>query len=75
MHAALEWLKAGSPAHWEYGAAALYVAIEWLLPRSKNVEANSVLELVANALCRVPLVSLVAVKLATPKKPALEQPK
>lgn len=53
--------------NYQYLALAAFLLVEWALPRTKKVEANSLLELVANVLCRVPLVSRVAVAMATPK--------
>jgi hypothetical protein len=56
-HAILFWVLAG-----------LYVLIEWYLPRSKFIAANSVLEVVANALFQIPGVGAL-VKPLTTKNP------
>ncbi len=65
MGAVMDWLRAGSPPHWELVAFAAFVLVEWILPRTTMVEARSSLELVANLLRRVPLVG----RLATPRIP------
>ena len=53
-HAVLFWVLAG-----------LYVLIEWYLPRSKVIAANSVLEIVANAIAQIPAVGALVKPLTT----------
>ena len=79
MEAVKAWLAAGNPAHWiQLLAVVAWAAIEWVLPRSKKLAANSAVELVANmlkpALVKVPLVGKLIALLATPEAHALELP-
>jgi hypothetical protein len=76
------WLMAGSPPHYQQVAALVaYAFLEWVLPRTTTLKANSTVELLANmakpVLGRVPLVALVVARLATPEaSPApVEAPK
>lgn len=66
------WLLAGSPAHWiQLLALVAYAGIEWVLPRTRLVKANSIVEALANllkpVLGKVPLVARVVALLATPE--------
>lgn len=70
MDQAIEFLK----ANWQWFALAAYLFIEWKLPRTEKVEARSTLELLANILCRVPLVSRLAAAAATPREPKGVEP-
>jgi len=74
QHTVQAWLV----ANWLGVAAfAVYAALEWFLPRTKWFKANSAVEGLANLakqtiLARVPLVSLIVSKLATPTAPVAD---
>jgi hypothetical protein len=79
MQAIKHWLVSGSPPGWAQLAALLaYAFIEWVLPRTKALAANSFVELVANmlhpVLGKIPLVGKVTALLKTPEAQALAQP-
>jgi hypothetical protein len=48
MHAALEWLRAGSPAHWMLVAAALWVGASFILSKYTKVRSNTLGEAIFN---------------------------
>ncbi len=65
-----DYLLAGSPPHWVQGLALLaYAILEWYLPRTNLVKANSVIEGIANslkrALSKVPLVGWAVAQVAS----------
>ncbi len=79
MEAIKHWLVTGTPAGWVQVLAVLaYAFVEWVLPRTKALAANSAVELVANMvkpmLGKVPLVGKIVAALATPEVKSIVQP-
>jgi len=74
IDAVTTWLRDGSPPNWQYLAVGLWLLVAAVLKRSSNVKANEPLELVANILVRVPLVSVVARLWTTPGSAAPAPP-
>lgn len=82
---ALHWLTSGMPPMWAQLLALLaYMKLEWWLPRTDKVRANSSLELIGNVMRaalmeRVPLVRRLVGYLASQQKqgeaPSVEEPK
>lgn len=48
MTQAIEWLKAGTPAHWMLVGACIWVGVSFLLAKFPKVRANTTAELVFN---------------------------
>ncbi len=68
------WLVSGQPAHWEQTLGlVLYMLFEKFLPNSKQLRANSTIELVGNmlkpAIGKLPLVKAVVTWMASPEPP------
>lgn len=78
MGAIKTWMMAGYPPHWQWFAVAAYVLLEFYLPRTAKLKANSTIELVANmlkpVLGRVPLVGKIVALLGTPEAKAAGLP-
>jgi len=65
----ISWLRAGDPPNWQVIAAFLWLALTAILKASSRLRANEPLELLANALVRVPLVGQLARWWTTPGRP------
>ena len=80
IHAVVAWLVAAWLAHWQAAAAVFaYSVIEWVLPRTGWVKANSAWEGIFNVLAKTLLAKVPAVGafvrfVASPELAALEQP-
>jgi hypothetical protein len=72
------WLLSGSPPHWEViGGVVAYAHLEWWLPRTKLVRADSSLAILGDGLKRllvhrIPLIGGLLTAMATPPTPPVD---